>query len=360
MPGFEFKPIHEVDLPEVARFLRAQQEQAMREDPAHTYATGDDLRWLTRNPDRREGIPLGETLRAPDGTLVGMILSVPRVYRLGDQQLLGLAAGNFFVDRSARLQGFFMIRRFLSCQGVDFWFANSCNAQSGPLWAKCAAAQTPESDVEYLLPIRLGPLLQEVALRRSWPRAAVSLLGVLGPLATPLIAARRPRHGFRFERSTDWDRLAAIAERNRNPDLLEPARTAPSLQWAYGEVADESAGASFTPVYQFADGRGREGWFSLRFDRRGRNQQIRSTRLVDITWPYQHMNFLDVLPVVVEIAASRSDVVSIRGQLSLGLREGVLGLRRRSLPAAEGYIVGRFRPTSELVGLADFPYIDRY
>ncbi len=91
MPGLEFKPILEGDLPEVARFLKAQQEQAMRDDPTHWYATGDDLNWLPKNPDCREEIPLGEMLRAPDGTLLGVILAVPRSYRLGDQQLLGLA-----------------------------------------------------------------------------------------------------------------------------------------------------------------------------------------------------------------------------------------------------------------------------
>ena len=57
--------------------------------------------------------PSGLCLRTGDGKLAGMILSLPRLYKLGDRDLLGMAAGHFFVDASARMQGFFMLRRYL-------------------------------------------------------------------------------------------------------------------------------------------------------------------------------------------------------------------------------------------------------
>jgi hypothetical protein len=70
------------------------------------------------------------------------------MYQLGSQRLLGRAGGNFYVDASARMQGFFMLRRFLGAPGFDFYYANSCNRQSAPLWAKCGALMVPDSDVE--------------------------------------------------------------------------------------------------------------------------------------------------------------------------------------------------------------------
>src|SRR5271166_2033459 len=167
MAGFSFKAIAQEDLPEVAAFLYQQQEITSREDPTQARPNSDNLKWMLRNPYRKEGVTLGETLRDPDGKILGMIIAVPRMYRLGSQRLIGLAAGHFFIDASARMQGFFMLRRFLGTQGFDFLFANSCNRQSGPLWAKCGAVMVPESEVEYLLPFKLGPLAEEWALRKK-------------------------------------------------------------------------------------------------------------------------------------------------------------------------------------------------
>ena len=182
MAGYTFRPITQENLPEIAEFLRLQQERTSSEDRTQARPAGDDLRWMLANPDLRADLPLGLSLMSPDGKLAGMILSVPRLYLLGDQRLLGLAAGDFFVDSSARMQGFFMLRRFLGLAGADFWYANSCNRQSGPLWAKCGAAMVPESDVEYLLPIRLGPLAQELAVRRAGRASSVRCSARLVPL----------------------------------------------------------------------------------------------------------------------------------------------------------------------------------
>ena len=183
MAGYEIKRLDEEGLAETAAFLREQQELTSREDQTQARPSGDDLRWMLANPDRRPELPLGLTLRGTEGSLAGMILAIPRLYRLGERRLVGLAAGNFFVDASARLQGFFMLRRFLSVAGADFWYANSCNRQSGPLWAKCGAVMVPESDVEYLYPIHLGPLARELILRKSWPGPLGTMLEALGPLA---------------------------------------------------------------------------------------------------------------------------------------------------------------------------------
>ena len=271
MASYEFKPIVEEDLPGVAAFLYEQQEITSRADWTQARPSGDDLRGLLKNPHLRPGMALGETLRTPEGKILGMILALPRMYHLGERRLLGLAAGNFYVDSSARMQGFFLLRRFLGTQGVDFWYANSCNRQSGPLWAKCGGVMVPESDLEYLFPFRLGPLAQELAIRKGWPAAVAGLLRAAGSLATPVAAPRGPKNRLALEYCVDLERLADIAERDRDPELLQPGRSVPYLQWLYGSLPASPGGDDAKQViYRFADQAGAEGWFVLNFERRGR------------------------------------------------------------------------------------------
>ncbi len=227
MAGYHFRAIEEPDLPEVGVFLEQQQEITSRDDPTQARPSTHDLRWLLVNPDRRDGIPLGETIREEDGKIAGMILSLPRMYRLGAKWLLGLAAGDFYVDASVRMQGFFMLRRFLATPGVEFCYANSCNRQSAPLWAKCGGVQVPESDVEYLFPFNLGPIAEELVIRKEWPKAVRGVVRAVGPLASLVGAPRIPANRFALEPCVDAERLAAIAERNRNPEFLQPEALRP-------------------------------------------------------------------------------------------------------------------------------------
>jgi hypothetical protein len=115
-----------------------------------------------------------------------------------------------------------------------------------------------------------------------------------------------------------------------------------------------------TVIYRFQDQAGRDGWFAIRFERRGRNEQIKSARVADLVWPYPDLAFTDVLPAIIEVARLRSDLLSIRGRVGLGIQDGSAGLRRRTLLAPEGFLFSRTPPTDELVKLADFPFTDRY
>ena len=93
----------------------------------------------------------------------------------------------------------------------------------------------PESEVEYLLPFRLGPLAEELAIRKGWPPAVARALRAAGPLATLVAGPRLPKN--RLRRGTDPKTSNAwpqIAERNQNPALLQPERSASYLKWAYG------------------------------------------------------------------------------------------------------------------------------
>jgi hypothetical protein len=361
MAAFKFRPIFEQDLPEVAAFLYRQQEITSREDSTQARPSNDNLRWLLSNPHRGDEASLGDTIRDAEGKIFGMIVAVPRMYRLGSERRLGLAAGHFFIDASARMQGFFMLKRFLTTQGFDFVYANSCNGQSGPLWAKCGALMVPESEVEYILPFRLGPIAEEVAIRKAWHPAVARALKAAGPLATLVAGPRIPKNRLKVEPSKDIERLAEVAERNLNPAFLQPERSAPYLKWVYGSwLLSPDVKEAGSAIYRFSSSAGQEGWFSLIFARRGHRDQIRAARVNDVVWPFEHMAFTEVIPAMAEAARDRADLLSIRGRVGLSLQDRVLGIRRRTLLAPEGYVLGRNPPTAEVVKVADFPFADRY
>ncbi len=224
-----------------------------------------------------------------------------------------------------------MIRRFLSCKGVDFCFANFCQCPvRAPLGQVCrcpdagVGRRVSASDPSRSAPPGNRPPKELASSRRFLTRSR----------RTVGYAARRSASAADIASASSGPRIGIASPRSTNEIATPTSSTrshGPFLAWAYSEVTDESAGESYTPVYQFADSQGHEGWFALRFGRRGRNRQIRSTRLVDVVWPNQRMSFIDVLPMIIEIAAPQSDVVSIRGQIIVGASGRALGLRRRRI-----------------------------
>lgn len=328
----------------------------------HENSTGEHYRWLLDegNPSRDEGIPPGEIIRNDQGAVVGMIGYHPQFFRWGDRRVRGLGAHNFYIDPMARMQGFLLFRRYLNHPRADFCYSTSCNSNSGPLWSKCGASQVPASDVEYLLIYRMGPVLQELALNRGVPRSLAMALRTIGPLASLAVRPRKSRGRLSVERCSDWDRLEAIAERNRDPLRLTPERSAADLRRRHEAIcltgsSHDGAGG----LYRFADSKGREGWFSLRENERGRLGQIRGVTLHDVVWPRGFMEFWDILTTINDVVAGRADLLSIRDRLALGLGPSVPGLRRRIFPFPEAFVFSRtcsgLPSSNELAKVADFP-----
>ncbi|MEE8585302.1 MAG: hypothetical protein V3T83_10670, partial [Acidobacteriota bacterium] len=183
----------------------------------------------------------------------------PARFCLGDRKLTGLGSGSFFVEREARLAAFFAFRRYLGLPGFDFWFANTCNQNSSPLWAKLGGWPVPDSQFEYLMPLHLGPVLEALAERRRCLRWASRLARLGGSLATPVLKPRPTKSGLRVEPCRDWQRLAALAPRPREPPALCADRSARLLQWRYEDCPEPSR----IHLYHFQDSGGIEGWFAL-------------------------------------------------------------------------------------------------
>jgi hypothetical protein len=103
----------------------------------------------------------------------------------------------------------------------------------------------------------------------------------------------------------DWGKLAELFRRHRLADRITTDRSAEYLQWRYGQSAHNRP----FDICVFRDRRGHEGWFSLGNIVRGRQRQIRGCVLLDAIWPPAHMSFRDILPAIVQLAASKADAV---------------------------------------------------
>jgi hypothetical protein len=371
MPSYQIHPFDEPSVPEIGSFL-VRSIDALRNLPeagsddghlsSYQPESQPDYRWLLDedNPYRQDGIPAGEILRDGHGVIVGMIGYHPTRFRFGDRYPLGLGAHNFYVDPSARMQGFTLFRRYLNNPRADFCFSTTCNVNSGPLWAKCGAAPLPGSDSEYILVFRHGPVLEELARKRRVPRALALALRAAGPMASLVMGPRRTRSPLKPQWCDDWDRLAAIADQTRDPKRLTPERSAAVLRCRY-QAMSRNAKSSGAPdgAYSFTTPSGREGWLSVSVSPRGSHNQIQSMNLLDLVFSPGSVELSEILRAVIELAKPRADVLTIRDRSSWGLRSGLLGFRRRELPAAEAFVFTQSRSAlpqpAELARIADFP-----
>jgi hypothetical protein len=371
MAGHIIQGIDEANLPEVSQFLMRTFElpdsstgpsQGDGEPRVGPVESAGDYRWLLDggNPARDEGIPCGEIIRNDQGSVVGMLCYVPRFFRFEDRRLLGLGAHNFYVDSSARMQGFFLFRRYLNHPRADFCFSTTCNAISGPLWIKCGAVQVPESDAEYLLVIRSSPVFEEVAINKRVPKTLASTVGLIGSLADLVSRRGRTARRVAVERCEDWDRLAAVADQYRDPSRLTPDRSIAELKRKYqGMIRSGAAAGKVDGTYRFRDRSGLEGWFSVQERSRGRSGRIRGVNLLDVLWPRTLMKVEDVLHAIIEVVSPHADLLSIRDRIAMGLRPGLAGFRRRRLAVPEAFFFAQKRSDlpapSELVRISDFP-----
>ncbi len=219
------------DLPAVAALLESEM-------PAYggVQSTAAELlprlRWLLQeNPDRGDW-PAGWVLESAEGSLQGVHLSVPRLFSGAGGSLPFFFSCYYFVKAEARGMeslGLFLSYRKLAAHGI--LMAGSANANSAPLWRKLGGQPLPGTDVEWLKPLRLTPLVEELLHRRTgWNlrltrRREASLTGDcsggalhwLRDEAEILSAALPPGEGALAPvRSADWLRWKFISGRRDN------------------------------------------------------------------------------------------------------------------------------------------------
>ena len=314
--NFDIQPLCGAELGDVARFLhqldsyRGHGSSSPGTLPEDLPSTRQRLEWLlTENPLAGASARHGLCVRDAAGALMGLLLAFPGAFLAGEQRLLGLGSGSFFVEPRARALGFYLFRRYLSSPGYSFFFSTTCNANSAPLWEAVGARAVPKSDMEYILPLKLEVMLPAFLSRRTSNAFAARAARVFGRAANPVLhlLARKPVDLI-VEPCRDWGKLAELFRRQRDRASITTDRSTAYLAWRYGPGAHNGP----FDICVFRDQAGHEGWFVLGNVLRGRQKRIRGCVLLDATWPRSHMSFRDILPAIIQVAETKADAIFIQ------------------------------------------------
>ena len=358
MDQFEIASIRQNDLADVAAFL-ATSDAARDTKPDAADRSIESilrrLRWRLLDNPARFSDELGQCLRSASGAIVGVNLSFPSWFRLGDKRLRGLCGGSFFVEPAARMQGFFLFRRFLKTHGADFVFATTCNSSAGTLWKKLGGEAVPDSDCRWALILNAAPVAEELALRKRAGKAVAAMSRMAGYLAKPLLAPGKGRPRVSLRPSRDWDRLASLAAQNRDPSVLTCERLAAHLAWRY----DQSPALESHHVYEFAEHGGNGGWLAVgRKPNSGLRRQVRNYAILDVVRPRTAGAGDSLLDALSERYADRADQIEVPATLARHSSLGRPRLWKRPNGFAVAYVLGNESAPSKLAAAADLYLAD--
>jgi hypothetical protein len=338
MERFEIQPVLAAALPDVADFLLRWRENEPAPQPAieSPACVERRLRWLlVENPAVTEGSPLGLCLRDESGVIRGINLAFPASFLAGDNRLRGLCSGSFFVEPAARSMGFYLFKKYLASPGYSFYFATTCNAASSALWASLGACSVPNSETEYILPLRLDVVIPAFVANRTSSRIASGLAQAAGWCANPVLRFfTRPSAGLIIEACQDWEKLSELSRRHRAVNSVTMDRSPEYLRWQYGPISP----AHPCGICLFRDKQGNEGWFSLANLRRGEEGQFRGSVLLNAIWPRESMSFQDIFQEIVRFAATSADAIFFRWQSGLNYSDYSRFVIPHRLPAPRAFV----------------------
>ncbi len=331
---FDIQAVLPADLADAAEFLArwfssrhpASDSPGAQED---ALVLLNRLRWLLlENPAVRSDTPRGFCLRDRSGKMRGLNLCFPAAFLWEDQRLAGLGSGSYFVEPEAQSLGFFLFKKYLAIPGYSFFFATTCNANSALLWSKLGGQPVADSELEYILPLRLDRVLPAFVTEKTSSEAARKCASILGRCANLLWQLRRPRSSrLTISPTQDWQKLSDLFYRHRRREHITAERSPEFLRWRYGRNTD----AFPAGVCLVRDARGHEGWFALGNVVRGRRRQIRGSVLLDAVWPREHISFQQIVASMLEYVESRTDAIWFRVRPEIdcsGCRGGMIPLKR--------------------------------
>jgi hypothetical protein len=314
MTRFELQPLVRSALPDVAAFLHTQKPVSET-----IFSIERRLGWLLiDNPVTVEDSNLGYCIRDNQGVIRGINLYFPSAFLSADTRLLGLCSGSFFVEPPARSLGFYLFKKYLSTPGYSFYFSSTCNSSSSELWKGIGGLPVPNSDREYILPLRLDNLMPAFVASRTSSRFAAGIARLCGRCVNPVL--RYLTHSpakLNMEPCQDWEKLSELSRRHRPPDQMTSDRSPAFLQWRYGPGSP----AYPCSVYLFRDKLGNEGWFSVGDLSHGQAGPLRQSVLLDAIWPREKMSFKHIFREIVRTAAASADAIIFRWQPGLHYRD---------------------------------------
>ena len=321
MTRFELQPLVRSALRDVAAFLHRWRSSEAEGSPVQkpvretVLRIERRLRWLLiDNPVATTDSTLGYCLRDGPGVIRGLNLCFPVAFVSADKRLLGLCSGSFFVDPPARSLGFYLFKKYLSTPGYSFYFASTCNTSSSELWRRIGGRPVPNSETEYILPLRLDVVIPEFVAARTSSEVAARIARICGRSANPILRLlTRSSAKLAIEPCQDWEKLSELSRRHRPPDYITSDRSPALLQWRYGP------GSPLYPcgVYLFRDELGNEGWFSLGDLPHGEGRQFRESVLLDAIWPREQMSFKRIFREILRVTAASADAIIFRWQPGL-------------------------------------------
>jgi hypothetical protein len=338
MKKFEIQPVFGSAVPAVASFFHRW--HADRDGNPTIQHIERNLQWLLiENPLATDVSHHGFCIRDDSGVIRGLLLSFPGAFLAADQRLLGLCSGSYFVEPQARALGFFLFKKGLNSSGYSFFFATTCNAASGAIWQKSGASAVPDSETNYILPLKLDVLLPAFAAARTSSRLAAGIARTFARCANPMLHLfARGLGKLTVERCRDWEKLSELFRRDRSQNLITTERSAQFLQWCYGPGSPNH----LADIYVFRDQLGNEGWFSLgKMIIRLQQVQVRACILLDAVWPREKMSFRDILPAILQIVPSEADTLFFQSRSSLDYNKCSRLIIARRMEAPSVWVMSR-------------------
>jgi hypothetical protein len=343
MDKFEIQPVSDSTITEAANFLYSWQAATnltssvpgtIRQD---CESIEKRLHWLfIENPLTANASQHGFCVRNASSVVVGIILCFANAFLVEDRRLLGLCSGSFFVERSARMQGFYLFRKYLSDTSCDFYFGTTCNDSSGALWKKVGGLPVPHSEKEYVFPLNLEVVLPAFLAARTSSKTAARIAQVLGRAVNPLAQLGRGRpKDLAIEPCQDWQKLSEIFLRHRSRTWITTDRSPEFLKWRYGSGCPDHN----VEVCWFKDKHGNEGWFAVAETIRVRGGRIlRGALLLDAVWPRDKIEFKQLLSAILNRPTVRAaDAIYFHPRLDVNLRDCSALIIPRTVPGPKAF-----------------------
>lgn len=311
----EIQPAFTSMLPEIAGFLHrwhnreGPQSSKLGREPVASIERR--LHWLlSDNPLATGNSPVGYCVRDDSGLIRGLDLFSPTAFLCGDRRLMGLCSGTFLVEPTARSLGFYLFKKCVNTPGYSFYFACSCNTHSSPLWRGIGACAVPNSDIEYLVPLRLDMAVAAYVAYKTSSGSAARFARVCSRGANPIVRflTRGGSNKLAIARCDDWDKLAELSRRHRSAAQITRERSAALLEWRYGRRSPSYP----CEIYSLGDRLGNEGWVCLGHLTRGGT--LRSAILLDAVWPQDKMSYREVFDTILRVCAATTDAITFRWQ----------------------------------------------
>ena len=331
--------ITELEIEDLNDLEQFQQSQAVAGDapdntsPANIAAR----RWYCfENPEVRDDLPKGFVARNEKGEVVGVKLCAPQRFRCGDEELVLLLGGGYYVDQAYRGVGLRLMRAFLETEDRVSQFASTMNEVSGALYERYGGYPIPHTEHEMIGVLRWGPFVEEILQRRLGQGALARLAAQPAGLLPGRVSRRASGRLVPIE-SADALGGIDIEVPSEHRDQISAVRDERFLRWRYFDGPDRTR-----HVFVYESPSGERVLVTTRLDARGHRNQMRTLTVLDYWGKAPQSAIADVARLLTARFRGEADLLVFRGQppeRQAALRQA--GLMRRALPRAIGVCIDR-------------------